>query len=242
VVPFQRRYCRSYSQSLGRDMEMLVFGHGGARMLAFPTSMGRFFDWEDRGLVGALADHLDQGWLELFCVDSVDGESWYAKSLPPADRARRHVQYDRYIAAEVVPFTLQANRNPYLIVAGPSFGGYHAVNFAFRHPELVGRVIGMSGLYDISRWTGGYSDDNAYFNNPSQFIPNEHEPARLDALRRLDIILAIGRDDESRSNNEALSKMLWDKGIWNALRIWDGSAHDWPWWQQMLRLYVGGVR
>ena len=242
MVPFQRRYCRSYSPSLGREMEMLVFGHGGARMLAFPTSMGRFFDWEDRGLVGALADHLDRGWLELFCVDSVDSESWYAKSLPPADRARRHVQYDRYIAAEVVPFTRQTNRNPYLIVAGASLGGYHAVNFAFRHPELVGRVIGMSGLYDISRWTDGYSDDNTYLNNPSQFITNEHEPARLDALGRLDIILAIGRDDESRPNNEALSKMLWDKGIWHALRIWDGWAHDWPWWQQMLRLYVGGVR
>jgi esterase/lipase superfamily enzyme len=35
-------------------MEMLVFGEAGQRVLAFPTSMGRFFDWEDRGMVSAL--------------------------------------------------------------------------------------------------------------------------------------------------------------------------------------------
>ena len=219
-----------------------MFGHGGARMLAFPTSMGRFFDWEDRGMVSALADHLDQGWLQMFCVDSVDGESWYAKGSPPAARARRHVQYDRYLLSEVIPFTREANPNPFLITAGASFGGYHAVNFSFRHPEIVNRVIGMSGLYDISRWTDGYADADTYFNNPCQFIPNEHEPGRLDALRRLDIILAVGRDDGSRPNNEALSQMLWNKGIWHALRVWEGWAHDWPVWHQMIRLYVGGAR
>jgi len=24
------------------------------------------------------------------------------------------------------------------------------------------------------------------------------------------------------------------------LRIWDGWAHDWPWWRDMIRTYVGG--
>jgi hypothetical protein len=44
-----REHHRWHSPSLGRDMELLVFGHAGARMLVFPTSMGRFFEWEDRG-------------------------------------------------------------------------------------------------------------------------------------------------------------------------------------------------
>jgi esterase/lipase superfamily enzyme len=34
--------------------------------------------------------------------------------------------------------------------------------------------------------------------------------------------------------------VLWGKGVWHALRIWDGFAHDWPVWQEMLRLYIGG--
>ena len=45
-----REYHRWYSRSLDRDMELLVFGHTGARVLVFPTSMGRFFQWEDSGM------------------------------------------------------------------------------------------------------------------------------------------------------------------------------------------------
>jgi esterase/lipase superfamily enzyme len=141
---------------------------------------------------------------------------------------------------EVLPFTASRNPNPFLITTGASFGAYHAVNFAFRHPERVDRVIGLSGLYDITRFTGGYSDDNVYFNNPSAFIKHEHDPARLAALKHMDIILAVGRDDSSCSNNEYLSGILWERGIGNALRIWDGWAHDWPWWRQMILIYIGG--
>ncbi len=238
--PMNREYHRAYSPALKRNMELLVFGHAGARVLVFPTSMGRFFDWEDRGMIAALGEHLERGWVQLFCVDSVDSESWYAKWLHPADRARRHEQYDRHILNEVLPFTIRRNPNPFLIVTGASFGAYHAVNFSFRHPHLVGRVIGMSGYYDIKRWTGGYSDDAVYFNNPCDFLMHEGEPERLEALRRIDVILATGRDDSGRPNNEYLSGILWSKDIWHALRVWEGWAHDWPWWQQMIRLYIGG--
>jgi esterase/lipase superfamily enzyme len=221
-------------------MEMLVFGKAGARMLAFPTSKGRFFDWEDRGLVGTLAASIEANQLQLYCLDSVDGESWYAEQKHPADRVKRHMQYDAYLLDEVLPYTLQQNSNPFLIVAGASFGGYHAVNFGLRHPEHVGRILSMSGLCDIRRFTDGYYDENIYFNNPVDFIVHEHEPKRLESLRKLDIILAVGRDDPLCPSNQKLSGVLWDRGIGNALRIWDGWAHDWPFWQQMLKLYVSG--
>ena len=32
-------------------MELLIFGWGGARVLVFPTSMGRYYEWEDRGII-----------------------------------------------------------------------------------------------------------------------------------------------------------------------------------------------
>jgi esterase/lipase superfamily enzyme len=221
-------------------MEMLVFGHAGARVLVFPTSMGRFYQWEDSGMISTLSDQLEQGNVQLFCVDSVDEESWYAKWKQPADRAWRQTQYNNYLVNEVLPLSVQHNSNPYLIAVGTSFGGYHAVNFAFRHPHLVNRVLGLSGFYNIKRFTNGYSDDNVYFNNPCDFIQNEHDPARLEALRHQDIILAIGSDDPACSNNEYFSGILWSKGIWHALRIWNGWNHDWPYWQQMVRMYLSG--
>ncbi len=60
-----REYHRWHSASLDRDMELLVFGHAGARVLVFPTSMGRFFQWEDFGMIAALGQHLEDGWLQL---------------------------------------------------------------------------------------------------------------------------------------------------------------------------------
>jgi esterase/lipase superfamily enzyme len=235
-----REYHSWFSPSLGHDMQLLVFGHAGARVLAFPTSQGRFYQWEDFGMVGALREHLERGWIQLFCVDSVDSESWYARQRAPEQRARRNTDYDRYLEHEVLPFTADRNANPYFITAGPSFGAYHAVNFAFRHPQLVNRVIGMSGLYDISRFANGQSDGEIYFHNPSAYIAGENEAERLAALRRLDIILAVGRTDQACANNEYLSGLLWSKDIWHALRIWDGWAHDWQYWQRMIQLYIGG--
>src|ERR1043166_9136996 len=79
-----REYHRWFSPSLGRDMELLIFGHAGARVLVFPTSFARFHEWEDRGLIhGALGEHIRRGWLQVYCVDTVDGESWYARHRHP---------------------------------------------------------------------------------------------------------------------------------------------------------------
>ena len=236
----RREYRRWKSPSLGREMDLLIFGHAGARVLVFPTSMGRFFEWEDRGMVGALGEHLEKGWLQLYCVDSIDDESWYARHMHPADRARRHEAYKRYLLHEVLPLSEHLNDNRFLIMTGASFGAFHAMSFGLRHPGVTGRILGMSGLYDIKEQTGGYSDDSVYFNNPADFIAHEHDPARLAAIRRMDIIFAIGRDDSMHWTNEQFSRTLWGKSIPHAFRVWDGWAHDWPWWEQMVSMCIGG--
>ena len=81
-----REYRKWWSPALGRDMELLVFGDRGTPVLVFPTSMGRFYQWEDFGLVSHMAPRIDAGWLQLWCVDSIDGESFYNKAAAPQDR------------------------------------------------------------------------------------------------------------------------------------------------------------
>ena len=71
----KREYHKWSSPALGRDMELLVFGHDGPPALVFPTSCGRFFEFEDRGMVNAVRDKLEHGHLQLICVDSIDSES-----------------------------------------------------------------------------------------------------------------------------------------------------------------------
>ena len=143
-------------------MEMLVFGHAGLPTLVFPTSQGRFFEFEDRGMVGKLWGKIESGGLQLFCLDSVDSESWYNKGVQPRWRVARHMQYEDYILQEVVPLIRQKNPRTDLGATGCSFGGYHAVNLALRRPDVVTACLSMSGAFDILQFLDGYYDDDCY--------------------------------------------------------------------------------
>lgn len=164
----------------GRRMDVLVYGHAGARVLVFPTSQGSVHEWEDFGMMGALDEHLSRGWLQLFCVGSVDAESWYARWRSPHDRVCWHDRYDRYLRHEVLPFTASVNGNPFLIATGASFGAYHAMSFATRYPDLVGRVVAMSGLYDITLMTDGYTDGQPVFPQSLRLPPTRTRPRSAD--------------------------------------------------------------
>ena len=83
-----REYHKWFSPALGRDMELLVFGHAGAPVLVFPTREGRFFDYENWGLVGAATEHIESGRLRLFCVDSVDAEAFTVDAVRRANASR----------------------------------------------------------------------------------------------------------------------------------------------------------
>lgn len=235
-----REYHKWFSPALQRDMELLIFGHAGARVLVFPTSQGRFYEWQDRGIIDSFAHHIEQGWLQFYCVDSVDAESWYAYWAHPGGRAYRHHQYFMYLLHEVLPLSRHRNGNPFLITTGASFGAFHAMSFGLKYPTEVDRIIGLSGVYDIRFMTRGYSDDWVYAYNPVEFIPNEHDHHRLEQIRHLDIIMTTGKTDRLHWSSQEMTRILWDKGIGNALREWDGWAHDWPYWEQMLHMYIDG--
>lgn len=240
-----RQYHRWYSSHLYREMELLVFGETGARVLVFPTRTGRFYDYENWGIVEAVRDKIDNGWLQLICVDSIDHESLYNRSLPPAQRMARHLQYETYILREVLPFTFQANRNPFLIAHGCSMGAFHATNFGFRHPDIVNKVVALSGRYDLTVRTGdfddlfdGYHDELIYFNNPLQFVPNLCDETLLTLLRRMEIHLVVGESDPFLSSNCQFSTALHRLGVVHRLHVWQGRAHKPKAWQQMAAHYL----
>lgn len=229
-----REYHKWYSSALGRDMELLVFGHAGTPVLVFPTSMGRFFEYEDRGMIGSIAGKIEQGWLQVYCVDSVDSESWYNRGAHPRHRVLRHMAYEHYVVSDVLPLIRAKNSSAGLTVTGCSFGGFHCANFAFRHPDLVSRMVSMSGAFDIHQFLNGYYDEDCYFNCPVDYLSGLSDPWYLDRYRRMDIVLAAGEWDICRAENERLSGILAAKGIGHYLDIWgDGTKHDWPWWHRM---------
>ena len=239
-----RKYYKWFSPSLYRYMELLVFGHGGASVLFFPTRTARFYDYENWKIVESLQDKIQQGELQLFCVDSVDIESFYAP-VPPAEKIKRHLQYERYILQEVLPLIIFRNNFKSLIAAGCSLGGYHAVNIAFKYPEYFNKVVAMSARYDLTLSAStfpdlfnGYIDENVYLNMPSMYMPNLTDTVILDNIRRLSISLIVGKEDPFYENNRHLSAVLTGKNISHSLYIWDDEAHRPRHWRQMVRLYL----
>jgi esterase/lipase superfamily enzyme len=236
TTEMQRDYIKEYSPSLGRDMELLHFGHAGRTLLVFPTSQGRFYQWEDFGLVAGISDFIESGAVQLVCLDSVDTESWYARDRPPADRVRRHLQYESYILNEILP---RLAGPP--VAAGASFGALHAVLLAARHPSSVGGFIALSGAFDTSRWLDGYHDDDTYFTNLFEFLPGLTDEAYLGPLRREHPkVIATGEQDPNVEDSRKLAGLLRAKGVDVGLEIWPGWAHDWPYWKDMMRRYLAG--
>lgn len=229
-----REYHNGYSRELGRGMELLVFGTGGLPGVIFPTSQGRFFDFEDRGMVAVVAPKIEQGGLQLFCVDSVDSESWYNRSVHPRQRVLRYLQFERYLLYELLPWIHSRNQSRQVAMAGCSFGGYHAVNFSLRHPDLVCQCLSMSGAFDIHQFLDGYYDEDCYFNCPPDYLPNLNDHWYFTRYREMRMVLATGEWDICRGENERLSGIMNGKQIPHWLDVWgDHSVHDWPVWLRM---------
>ena len=240
----KREYHKWYSPNLEKDMELLVFGYEGAKVLFFPPRMGRFFDYENWKVIEALKNKLENGELQVYCVDSVDLESFYNVFEDPGYRIYRHIQYENYVIEEVLALANLINPNVNVISAGCSLGAYHAVNIAMRHPDLFCKVVGMSGRYDLTKSEGyfddllsGFHNDFVYFNMPNQFLKNITDSALIEKLNKLDIILAVGKEDTFLKSNYNLSAILNEKGISHQLFIWDDEAHKACYWRKMVEIY-----
>ena len=144
------------SPRLRRTFEMLVFGEEGYPLILFPTSMGRHYEHKERGLINALQWFIEKQLIRVYCPDSIDAHSWYNTHITPAERAQNHIAYDSMLRHEVLERVMHETGIRRVAVAGCSFGGYHAANFAFRYPEQVSYLFSLSGIFDIrsvgDRW------------------------------------------------------------------------------------------
>lgn len=234
----ERNYYRWYSPNLEKEMELYTFGHEGPNIITFPTSKGRYFDYQNFGLVDAMSWFIDNGRVQLTCLDSNDKESWYNFKAHPAYRVFRHTQYDKYVYHEVIPFVLKRNP-PYIGVMGCSFGGYHAMNFGLRHPDVVHKIISLSGYFDIKSYMDGYYDDNVYFNNPVDFMYNLNDPYLINLMKKQVIIMATSpKETDSYENHKYMSYLLSRKGIPHIFDAPYDAFHDWGWWHWQIKQYL----
>jgi esterase/lipase superfamily enzyme len=229
----------------GTDLSptVIAYGHWGRPVLVFPSEGGSAWDYENNGMVGAVADLIDAGRVKLYCVDSLDAFTWSDRSIPLEERARRHATYAAWIRDVVAPWIHADCGGPVEIaVTGCSMGAYHALQAGLTRADLFPVVIGLSGNYDVATWHAwGERGDATYFANPADYVPNLHGE-HLDWLRgRLSVVLVCGQGawethpTGSLPATRAMGASLQDKGIRCEVDLWGFDvSHDWEWWQRQI--------
>src|SRR5262245_22625345 len=212
-----------WSPALGQDMALKVYGHDGRPVVAFPSQDGRYWDFEGWGMVAACDGLIEGGRMRIVAVDGIDWQSWTNQSAHPSDRARRHADYDRYLADEVAPFLRQLTGRDRAWTTGASMGAYHAANVLFRHPDLFDGVVAMSGLYRLRHFIGDYVDDGVYFNSPLLYLPGLEDRWYLDRIRVACLAFVAGQgawEDEMLEDTRELRRILAAKGIPAIVEEW----------------------
>jgi esterase/lipase superfamily enzyme len=171
-------------------------------------------------------------------ADGNDWESWNRPGTSPAERAARHLPYDRYVMEEVVPFAQARSGRATLWTTGCSMGAFHAANFFFRRPDVFDGVIGISGLYETSLFTGDFCNDDVYFNSPLRYLAGLSDPWHLERYRAASITFMVGQgayEEDCLRDTRALEGILAAKGVPAWFDYWGHDVnHDWPWWRRML--------
>jgi esterase/lipase superfamily enzyme len=242
----ERRTTAWYSQNLGMEMPIVAYGHAGPPLLMFPTAAADYLEYERFLLVDAIKHYIEAGRVRAYSINSVNRYSLLNEQASPQMKAELLTRYDRYITDEVLPLIRKdtGDERARPITTGASLGAFLAANAYFRHPDLFRGTIPMSGSYDIRSYLRGYSDDNVYFNNPADYLPNLNDDYYLPILRRADSIYILSGQGayEAPERSRQLSNILHSKGIPHTLDLWGHDVnHDWPWWRKMLDYYIGKI-
>lgn len=233
-------YYKSYSHNLGRDMEYKVYGHGGKPLIVIPCQGGRFYEFEDMKMLGVYAPYIEQGKIQVFSIDSIDGET-LASSGDCRARILRHESWIKYIVEEAVPAFREINKAANFgaelgfAVTGLSLGALHAATLYFRYPEVFDAVMCLSGVYTNEYYFGDYHDNLTYENSPQQFVANM--PSDHPYIRKYNdgrIIICVGRgawEIETLESTQKFSSVLSSKGVKACIDFWGSDVrHDWDWW------------
>lgn len=246
-------YYKAYSSNLNRDMEFKVYGHQGKPVLVFPSQDGRFYDFENQGMIDSIHEYIDDGRIQVFTCDSNDIYSWSSLNPNQRERIENQERYFHYIVDELVPWIYDINTKAnsgidrgQILTTGCSMGGTHAVNFFLRRPDLFSGCIGLSGAYNARLFFPNYMDDLVFANSPVDYIdgmPYDHPYVSL--YRTKNIILCCGRgawENPMQEDSERMKQLFGYKDIPAWVDFWGSDVcHDWPWWRKQLPYYLNFV-
>lgn len=225
-------------------MTIKIYGESGVPFLIFPTQDAMSDNFENFGMIETLANFIEGGKIQLFCVDTVDIESWSNVYGDKIWRAARQEAYYNYIIEEVLPFLRDKNSSGKMPVAtGCSLGGLHAAIVFLRRPELFAGMLSLSGVYDAKFFFDGWLNPVLYENSPADFLKNispTHDYIRIYNLKKIILCIGQGRWEEEGQRTTAIMREIFAEKKINAWTdFWGYDVdHDWPWWKKQMIYFL----
>lgn len=232
-----------FSGNLQRDMNVKIYGYGGLPLLIFPTQDAMSDNFENFGMIDTLKNFIDANKVQLFCVDTVDSESWSNVFGDKVWRAARQESYYNYIIEEVLPLIRDKNSSKKLPIAiGCSLGALHAAIVFLRRPELFGGMLALSGIYDAKFFFDGWSNQTLYDNSPTDFLanmPENHPYIEIYNTKKIIFCIGQGRWEEGIHSTAILKNIFAEKKINGWFDFWGYDVdHDWVWWKKQILYFL----
>jgi esterase/lipase superfamily enzyme len=230
---------------MDRAMHLWQFGHFGMPVLVFPSAGGMAHEWDAHGMIDALSDLIDGGKIKIYHTETNVAEAWTRSEGDPSWRIAQHRRFEAYVLHELVPFIREDCRTADIpiVTTGTSLGALYTVNAVLKHPEVFPWGLGLSGLYDVRRFTDGFDSADVYFNNPLAYLPglDGADLERVRSAARLTIVCGQGRwEDGNIEEAKQLAALLATKRIPHELDLWGYDVdHAWVWWQRQARYHLG---
>lgn len=204
---------------------------------------GNFANWTDKTSLSAYAAS------NRFIIVTPDGANgWYTDSVSaPNDK------YESYIVKELVPeidkkFRTVAERRG-RVIAGLSMGGYGAIKFGLKYPEmfsLVGSFSGALGAASFSEKNAGnigkgidaiFGPEASDTRKANDIFAIVREPS-ADKIKAMPFIYqSCGTEDFLIQNNRDFVSLLNEKKIPHEYRELPGG-HTWAFWDDQVREFV----
>ncbi len=243
----ETQYFKEYSQNLGRDMELKIWGNAGRPVIFIPCMGGRFFDFENFKMADHWAPWINAGQVTVCGIDTIDSETFGSQG-DPHSRILRHEQWIKYITEEVVPFLTNIMRergcsddNIGVMAFGCSLGATHAANLYFRFPFLFDSMLSLSGIFSATFAFGDYNDELIYLNSPVDYLPNmKPDHPYLAQYRKHKGVICCGQGDWEYPDTVFQMRDIceqMDIPVW--VDPWGFDVnHDWPWWYKQCEYYL----
>ncbi|MDQ6786832.1 MAG: esterase family protein [Acidobacteriota bacterium] len=208
---------------------------------------GHFDDWADKTKLKDYAKNYN-----YIIVMPEGNNGWYTDSATVASD-----KYESYIIRELIPeiekkFRAKTTRDS-RAVAGLSMGGYGAIKFGLKYPEMFALVGSFSGALGAGTWTektlganGGaiavsilsvFGIENSQTRQTNDIfkIAREMSPEKIKSLPF--IYQDCGTEDFLYQNNRDFVALLQEKRIPHEFRELPGN-HNWIFWNTQIKQFL----